>query len=59
MIYGSRFKVNGSRFEKMYLVRKTISMFQRIGDLANHLTIFPLDTLRFFPSIVINGIWQK
>lgn len=42
-----------------YLKRKVSSFGQRIGDLLNHLTIFPLDTLRFFPSIVLNGIRQK
>lgn len=42
-----------------YLLRKTRSSKQRIFDLANHVMIFPLDTLRFLPSIVLNGIRQK
>lgn len=41
---------------KPYLVRKTMSLGRRIGDLSNHLCIFPLDTLRFTPRIIINGL---
>lgn len=39
-----------------YLIRKTISFSQRISDLCRHTLIFPLDSLRFFPSIVFNGL---
>lgn len=42
-----------------YLTRKIKSSKQRLCDLANHFTIFPLDTLRFFPSIFLNGLHQK
>lgn len=42
-----------------YLLRKLKSSVQRIGDLANHVMIFPLDSLRFLPSIFLNGIYQK
>lgn len=42
-----------------YLTRKIKSSGQRFCDLANHFTIFPLDTLRFFPSIFLNGLYQK
>lgn len=41
---------------KPYLIRKCISMHRRIGDLINHARIFPLDSLRFFPTIVFNGV---
>ena len=41
---------------KPYLVRKTMSLRRRIGDLLNHFCIFPLDTLRFLPCIVYNGV---
>jgi len=41
---------------KPYLIRKCISMHRRIGDLINHARIFPLDSLRFFPSIMFNGV---
>ena len=41
------------------LVRKIKSSKQRICDLANHFTIFPMDTLRFFPNIFFNGFRQK
>ena len=48
-----------SKGSSSYLNRKANSFVQRLGDLANHLTIFPIDTLRFFPSIILNGIRQK
>ena len=44
---------------KSYLARKIKSSGQRICDLANHITIFPIDTLRFFPGIFLNGLHQK
>ena len=44
-------------FEKYpYLIRKCISFGRRMGDLLRHTRIFPLDSLRFFPSILINGV---
>lgn len=46
-----------SHFSKYpYLIRKCVSMGRRIGDLINHARIFPLDSLRFFPWIMFNGI---
>lgn len=39
-----------------YLVRKFYSMKMRVGDLFNHARIFPLDSLRFFPRIMFNGL---
>ena len=39
-----------------YVVRKFISMGQRIGDLFRHSLIFPLDSLRFFPKIIFDGV---
>ena len=41
---------------KPYLTRKCESMRRRIGDLINHARIFPLDSLRFFPNIMFNGV---
>lgn len=41
---------------KPYLVRKTISLGRRCGDLFRHARIFPLDSLRFFPNIVFYGL---
>lgn len=38
-----------------YLIRKAFSMKRRVGDLINHASIFPMDSLRFFPSIVGHG----
>lgn len=46
-----------SHFSKRpYLVRKCVSMGRRVSDLINHARIFPLDSLRFFPRIMWNGI---
>ena len=46
-----------SHFSKYpYLIRKCVSMGRRIGDLINHARIFPLDSLRFFPRIMLNGM---
>ena len=42
--------------KKRYFVRKCVSMGRRVGDLVNHARIFPLDSLRFFPRIMWNGI---
>lgn len=39
-----------------FLVRKTLSLRQRIGDLFRHGRIFPKDSLRFFWGITVNGI---
>ena len=48
---------NMSHFSKKpYLVRKCVSMGRRVGDLINHARIFPMDSLRFFPRIMFNGI---
>ena len=46
-----------SYFEKYpYLTRKVLSMGRRCGDLIRHVRIFPLDSLRFFPRIMFNGL---
>ena len=39
-----------------YVIRKAISFSRRIGDLYRHARIFPLDSVRFMPAIVINGV---
>lgn len=39
-----------------YVIRKTISLCQRLGDLFHHARIFPLDSLRFFPTLFFNGL---
>lgn len=38
------------------LIRKCFSMWFRCKDSMRHLSIFPLETLRFFPCIIYNGI---
>ena len=46
-----------SYFEKYpYLVRKCVSFGRRVGDLARHARIFPFDSLRFFPAMLVNGV---
>ena len=46
-----------SHFSKYpYLIRKCVSMGRRTSDLINHARIFPLDSLRFFPRIMWNGV---
>lgn len=42
--------------KKPYFVRKCVSMGRRVSDLINHVRIFPLDSLRFFPRIMWNGV---
>ena len=39
-----------------FVIRKAISMGRRIGDLLRHAMIFPLDSMRFFPKIIFNGV---
>ncbi len=39
-----------------YLIRKVCSLGIRICDIAHHMRIFPWDSMRFFPMIVINGL---
>ncbi len=38
-----------------YLNRKVISLCRRCSDIIKHLRIFPFDSLRFFPYIMMNG----
>lgn len=46
-----------SYFEKYpYLMRKCVSFGRRVGDLTRHAWIFPIDSLRFSPRIMWNGI---
>lgn len=39
-----------------FVVRKAISAWRRTKDLFHHTMIFPLDSLRFFPYILWNGL---
>ena len=41
---------------KTYLVRKCISICRRTRDVLNHVLIFPLDSIRFFPYMIYRGI---
>jgi len=47
---------DNSNLAKPYLMRKVYSFGRRCGDLMRHGFIFPLDSLRFFTSIVFNGL---
>lgn len=38
-----------------YLIRKAISAGIRFIDLCHHMMIFPMDSLRFFPYMIIKG----
>lgn len=53
---GSWLMEHDSWLSRQYVVRKAFSMFRRISDLINHARIFPLDSLRFFPRIMFNGV---
>ena len=39
-----------------FVLRKLMAVSRQLTDLVNHVRIFPLDTLRFFPYIMFNGI---
>lgn len=39
-----------------YVIRKVMSLGVRCGDLFRHARIFPLDSLRFFPKMMLNGL---
>ena len=39
-----------------YIIRKIYSFGRRLGDLTRHARIFPIDSIRFFPNIVYNGL---
>ena len=41
---------------KPYVVRKAMSMGMRVSDLISHVMIFPMDTLRFFPKMMFDGV---
>ena len=46
-----------SYFEKYpYVLRKVVSFGRRCGDLLRVAGVFPMDSLGFFPSIVIRGV---
>lgn len=39
-----------------FVIRKMFSVGRRCGDLIRHAAIFPLDSIRFFPNILFNGL---
>lgn len=42
--------------ERSYISQKMHSMLLRIRDSFHHVSIFPLDTMRFMPNIILNGL---
>ena len=54
-----KMKMEKNGEKESFLTRKVESSGHRACDLASISRIFPMDTLRFFPSIVENGIRQK
>ena len=41
---------------KPYIMQKVISLKRRVGDLIRHARIFPMDSIRFFPRMMFNGV---
>lgn len=41
---------------KSFIGRKTGAFGVRVGDLFRHARLFPLDSIRFFPGIIFNGV---
>ena len=39
-----------------YVVRKAMSLGRRVGDVCRHAGVFPVDSIRFLPSIVFHGV---
>ena len=39
-----------------YVIHKCISFWRRTGYLLRHASVFPWDSVRFFPSLVFNGV---
>lgn len=46
----------GSAYDKTFVIRKSLAFSRRISDVINHFSIFPLDSMRFFPNIIFNGL---
>lgn len=47
---------DNSYYKQPLLIRKIYSMGRRIGDSIRHSRMFPLDSIRFFPKIMFNGV---
>lgn len=42
--------------KKPYLIRKMIALGIRTADFFRHARLFPMDTMRFFPIMIFNGL---
>jgi hypothetical protein len=40
----------------VYIIRKIKSLYKRLSDLSRHIRIFPMDSMRYLPNIIINGL---
>ena len=50
---------DGSYFTKYpFIVRKTISMYKRVGALLQHAQIFPMRTIVYLPHVISTGLWS-
>ena len=48
---------DSSYFQKYpYVIRKACSFGRRVSNLCRHARIFPLDSIRFLPYIMFNGL---
>ena len=49
--------IDGSYYSNYpYLIRKTYSMFRRVGALGRHACIFPFQVVRYLPHVVFMGL---
>ena len=39
-----------------FIIRKAISFVQRCKDILRHMMVFPMNSIRFLPSIIFNGM---
>lgn len=46
-----------SNVNQPYLIRKIISFWEHCGFLLRHITIFPLDSIRFFGGLLRSGLY--
>ena len=50
---------DGNYFTKYpFLIRKTISMFNRVCALVQHAQIFPMRTIIYLPHVIFTGLWS-
>lgn len=45
-----------SRNTEAFLALVRAGLWERVADLLSHARIFPLDSMRFFPGILVSGV---